>query len=79
MVKAYILVKVQVGSERDIFNKLKKMNEVEDVNELYGEWDIIAKVKVNKLEDLDSLISDKIRAVKEIKETSTMIVAEYKR
>jgi len=68
MVKAYILVKVQVGSERDIFNKLKKMNEVEDVNELYGEWDIIAKVKVNKLEDLDSLISDKIRAVKEIKE-----------
>ena len=79
MVKAYILVKVQVGSERDIFNKLKKMNEVEDVNELYGEWDIIAKTKVNKLEDLDSLISDKIRAVKEIKETSTMIVAEYKR
>ena len=79
MVKAYILVKVQVGSERDIFNKLKKMSEVEDVNELYGEWDIIAKVKVNKLEDLDSLISDKIRAVKEIKETSTMIVAEYKR
>lgn len=79
MVKAYILVKVQVGSERDIFNKLKKMNEVEDVNELYGEWDIIAKVKVNKLEDLDSLISDKIRAVKEIKETSTMIVAEYKK
>ena len=79
MVKAYILVKVHVGSERDIFNKLKKMNEVEDVNELYGEWDIIAKVKVNKLEDLDSLISDKIRAVKEIKETSTIIVAEYKR
>ena len=79
MVKAYILVKVQVGSERDVFNTLKKMNEVEDVNELYGEWDIIAKVKVNKLEDLDSLISDKIRAVKEIKETSTMIVAEYKR
>ncbi len=79
MVKAYILVKVQVGSERDIFNKLKKMNEVEDVNELYGEWDIIAKIKVNKLEDLDSLISDKIRAVKEIKETSTIIVAEYKR
>ncbi len=79
MVKAFILVKVQVGSERDIFNKLKKMDEIEDVNELYGEWDIIAKVKVNKLEDLDSLISDKIRAVKEIKETSTMIVAEYKK
>ena len=79
MVKAYILVKVQVGSERDVFNTLKKMNEVEDVNELYGEWDIISKVKVNKLEDLDSLISDKIRAVKEIKETSTMIVAEYKK
>ena len=79
MVKAYILVKVQVGSERDVFNKLKKMKETEDVNELYGEWDIIAKVRIDKLEDLDSLISDKIRAVKEIKETSTMIVAEYKK
>jgi len=79
MVKAYILVKVQVGSERDVFNKLKKMKETEDVNELYGEWDIIAKVGVDKLEELDSLISDKIRSVKEIKETSTMIVAEYKK
>ena len=79
MVKAFILVKVQVGSERDVFNKLKKMKETEDVNELYGEWDIITKVGVDKLEELDSLISDKIRAVKEIKETSTMIVAEYKK
>ena len=49
------------------------------MNELYGEWDIIAKVGVDKLEELDSLISDKIRSVKEIKETSTMIVAEYKK
>ena len=79
MVKAYILVKVQVGSERDVFNKLKKMKETEDVKELYGEWDIIAKVGGDKLEELDSLISDKIRSVKEIKETSTMIVAEYKK
>ena len=79
MVDAYILVKVRVGFERKVVDGLKGIKEVVDVNELYGEWDTIAKIHANAVEDLDKIISDKIRAIEGIKLTSTMIVASYTR
>lgn len=79
MSEAYILLKVTPGYERQIFQNLQSFEEVKDINELYGEWDIIIKVEVDRLEDLDALLSGKIRMIDGIKITSTMIVANYKR
>ena len=79
MVEAYILIKVKVGAERNVVDKLKKLKEIKDINELYGEWDIIAKIEVPNIEDLDALITEKIRDNDEIELTSTMIVAKYVR
>ena len=79
MVEAYILIKVKVGSEREVIDKLKSLKEIKDINELYGEWDIIAKIEVPNIEDLDALITEKIRDIDDIKLTSTMIVAKYLR
>lgn len=78
MVKAYVLLKVTPGHERNIVQKLKDMPEMADVNELYGEWDIIARASVERIEDLDALLSEKMRRIEGITLTSTMIVAEYK-
>jgi DNA-binding Lrp family transcriptional regulator len=77
MVEAYILIKVKVGSERNVVEKLQDLKEIKDINELYGEWDIITKVEVPNIEDLDSLITEKIRDNNQIELTSTMIVAKY--
>ena len=79
MVEAYILIKVKVGSERKVVEKLKALKEIKDINELYGEWDVIAKIEVPNIEDLDGLITEKIRDNQEIELTSTMIVANYVR
>jgi len=79
MAEAYILIKVRMGNEREVVAKLKEIKEIVDLNELYGDWDIIAKVKVDKIEDLDKLITEKIRSIQDIKLTSTMIVANYVR
>ena len=78
MVRAYILLKVKPGYERDIVKKLADMAEMEDTDELYGEWDIITKASVAKIEDLDALLSEKMRKIGGVTLTSTMIVAEYK-
>jgi len=79
MVEAYILIKVKVGAERKVHDKLQSLKEIKDINELYGEWDIIAKIEVATIEDLDGLITEKIRDIDDIKLTSTMIVAKYVR
>ena len=79
MVMAYVLITVDVGKERNIFERLKNLKESVEVYELYGEWDIIAKIKVSKFEELDKIITEKIRSIDGIKLTSTMLVAEYVR
>ena len=76
---AYVLINVNVGKEREVFENLKKIENVVGVDELYGEWDIIAKVEIDKYEALDKIVSEKIRSMEGIKLTSTMLVAEYLR
>jgi DNA-binding Lrp family transcriptional regulator len=78
MAEAYVLLKVAPGSERHIVNKLQDIPEIEDINELYGEWDIIIKASVERIEDLDVLLSEKMRKIQGVTLTSTMIVATYK-
>jgi DNA-binding Lrp family transcriptional regulator len=75
--KAYVLLKVKAGMERNVVNNLKAFDEVVEINELYGEWDIILKVEVERFEEMDMLLTEKIRTVSGVEDTSTMIVAEY--
>ena len=71
------MLKVTPGYERTIVRDLKNIPEVEDVDELYGQWDIITKASVARIEDLDALLSDKMRKIEGVTLTSTMIVAKY--
>ncbi len=77
MVDAYILITVATGKELDVLRELKKLKEIILGNVLYGEWDVIVKVKTDILENLDPLVTGKIRALKDVKTTITMIVADY--
>jgi DNA-binding Lrp family transcriptional regulator len=78
MAKAYVLMKVRPGYERNIVKELTDIPEIENVNELYGEWDIITKASVVRIEELDALLSEKMRKIEGVTLTSTLIVAEYK-
>ncbi|MBW2566461.1 MAG: Lrp/AsnC ligand binding domain-containing protein [Deltaproteobacteria bacterium] len=78
MAEAYVLLKVAPGYERNIVKELTDIPEIEDIDELYGEWDIITKASVVRIEDLDALLSEKMRKIEGVTLTSTMIVAKYK-
>ena len=78
-VKAYVMMKVSSGSEREICKKIIEFDEVMDVSIVYGEFDVVAKVKVEELEALEDFLSENLRNMPAIMLTSTMIVArEYK-
>jgi DNA-binding Lrp family transcriptional regulator len=78
-IKAYVLLKVSSGNEREVCKKIADLNEIVDTSIIYGEFDIIAKVSIDKLEDLEEFLSESIRNISSIMLTSTMIVArEYK-
>lgn len=73
---AYILINFDAGNERTAFAKLKEVEEVKDINMIFGEWDIIAKVEVIATQDLENFIIDKVRTLPGVNLTSTLIVAK---
>lgn len=73
MVTAYIFVITKPGSRSDISkSSFLSMKGVKDVTEVYGEYDLIIKVTVPKMEDLQTFILD-LRKVGGIEKTATMI------
>lgn len=79
-VVAYVLLTVTTASEKNVSKLLSNMKEVLEVSELYGEYDIIIKVELSSLPELDTFLTDKIRSIADVNLTSTMIVAyEHKR
>jgi len=78
-IKAYVLLKVSSGSEREVCKKIADFDEVVDASIIYGEFDIVAKISVDELPSLEAFLSENIRTIPSIMLTSTMIVArEYK-
>jgi DNA-binding Lrp family transcriptional regulator len=78
-VKAYIMVNVKTGTEDTVCEKVLKFKEVEEVAAIYGEFDLILKVKAQDMNHLDRIIVDKLRGIPDILLTATMLIAkEYK-
>lgn len=76
MVSAYIMMKMQVGMDDQVISEIKKLEQVKEADATYGSYDLVIKVSFKTIEDLDRFIFEKIRRVKGITETSSMIVAK---
>jgi DNA-binding Lrp family transcriptional regulator len=72
MVIAYVMIVTEPGTENTIANKLKKKESVKDVGIVYGEYDIITKIEVKSMLDLQNFILE-LRKNKGIQRTTTMI------
>ncbi len=73
---AIVLIKTDVGTERDVLKKLMNVEGVVEAYEVYGMYDIVAKIFADSYEKLRETVMKDIRSIKEIQETTTMIVVE---
>ncbi|TLY03665.1 MAG: Lrp/AsnC family transcriptional regulator [Thaumarchaeota archaeon] len=77
--KAFVLLKVEPGHERDVMNNLMELDEVREVHIIPGEWDIIAVVEAEKGivvssdERVYDIVLDKIEKTKHVQDTNTMV------
>ena len=72
---AYLLIRV-LENEQGVMEELKSMEEVEEVHVLFGEWDLLVKLKMPNPEMVGTFVMENIRSIKAVKLTSTMIVAK---
>jgi DNA-binding Lrp family transcriptional regulator len=76
---AYVLFKVNSGTEREVCQKIVTFDEVLEADVIFGEYDVVAKISALDLDALEDFLSQKLRNVPSIVLTSTMLVGrEYK-
>jgi DNA-binding Lrp family transcriptional regulator len=77
LVTSYTLARVEPSKDTSVYKEVKMLPEVKEVITTYGEYDLIIKVEVNTLEDLDSFVFHKLRVIEGIDSTTTLINASF--
>ena len=75
-IHAYVLLTVKSGSEREVAESISKYDAVREVSEVYGEYDVLARVEAEDLAQLDNLLTYRMRSNPNVLLTYTMIVAK---
>lgn len=76
MVIAYVLIVADAGHEKRIMDSLSDVDGIEDIDMIYGEYDIIAKINIPDVSSLGDFIIENIRPIGGIRRTSTLIAVE---
>jgi len=74
--EVYLLIVAKDGKKEVVSNELLKFKEIENIHELYGQYDIIIKIKAEDMTKLEEFIQKNIRSIKEIEGTETLVVSD---
>lgn len=77
MALGFVLIKVMPRKEREVYERLIKLEEVEELYPLFGEYDLIAKITVKDFEELSEVVVKKIRSIDGVIETKTLTGAKF--
>ena len=72
---AFILVKIESGKDREIVSRIIDLG-IKKVYPTYGVYDLVMEIEFTKAKELDDFVFNKIRRIKGVTETVTMIVSE---
>jgi len=70
--EAYVLVRVR-GGEREMVEHLRRLPQVVEAEIVYGEYDVVVKVRAGKKEELSRIVLEEIRGRFDVERTSTLI------
>lgn len=75
--EAIILVVARPGTEEKVHEKLVGHPNVKEAYRVYGEYDLIVRVEVDSIEELDRFHDNVLRKIREIELTETLIASTY--
>jgi len=77
MVKAYVMARVDAGKDKEVLEKIKIVNGVEDAYATYGIYDLVIRVYFQSIEALDKFVFHDLRKISAVKETVTLVCSSY--
>ena len=76
MVKAFVLINCELGSEEHVISELKTFSDVKEVQGTFGAYDIIVEISSESIEKIRETITWKIRKIEKIRSTLTLTKIE---
>ncbi|HET6517308.1 MAG TPA: Lrp/AsnC ligand binding domain-containing protein [Nitrosopumilaceae archaeon] len=76
MAVAYVLINCELGADEEITEALKELEEVVFVEKVHGAYDLLVKVEAKNPVELRETISWKVKGVKKIRSTITLMREE---
>ncbi|EMR75321.1 transcriptional regulator [Thermoplasmatales archaeon SCGC AB-540-F20] len=73
MINAYILLTMQTGNSEKAISEMRKIENVEKISVVAGEYDIVIRVHVKSLEKLLT-VTNKIQMINGVKKTTTQVI-----
>lgn len=73
---AYVLINTEMGSEREVLDAIKKINNVIEAHAVYGVYDLIAKIEAETMNKFKETVTWEIRRLNKVRSTLTMITIE---
>jgi len=73
MTDAYVMLNCELGTEAEIIEKLKELEQVADVFETIGTHDMLIKLQADNFEKIREIVSRNIQQLPKVRSTSTLI------
>jgi DNA-binding Lrp family transcriptional regulator len=73
---AFILINVVPGSEGEVIQELKTIENIRDAYLVYGLYDAVVKVEARTQQEVKETITWKIRRMEKIRSTMTLMVSD---
>lgn len=73
MVIGYVLINTLPTKEHEAYADLQKVKEIAELHNLFGEYDLIAKIEAKDFDALGHVVIDKIRTIHGVIDTKTLI------
>ena len=74
-ITAYIMIKVDGMSNRDVLDKIMALDETEEAFIIFGAYDIIVKAKFKTNDDMSAYVVEQLKAIEGVGETQTNVCA----
>ena len=74
MPTAFVFINSEMGHDDEVLKELRKVEGVKEAYFVYGIYDVVVKVEADTADKLKDIITRKIRRMKSVRSTLTMIV-----
>jgi DNA-binding Lrp family transcriptional regulator len=76
MPRAYVLFNVESGAEDQVLTAIRSLEGIEEAYVAYGVYDLVIRVKADSMEKLKEVVTHKLRTIKNVRSTLTLILTE---